>query len=532
MKKTFVVWIALALILSFTCTSSYTLAEDSRLEVLSDERRPLIKDETVYVKLYHDGSISSINMVNRIETAQSGIYVDKGRYEEIINLTGKEEPSISGSDIIWQLPAREEGFYYQATLLDGELPFNFEITYQVDGVLVNPEELVGKAGRVEMKMKVISNNRADAYFRENYLCQIQLPLNLDISANISSDGASAMIVGRTMTLAYTVLPKKSADYTVRYDTSGFEFGSVTITSLYFDDADLMDIDIEDLDSGLNALSEGAGRILSGTEALKGGMGDLSQGIVNVSAGANELNKGADTLRKGIYAYADGVRVLSENLDTIDKGLIQLSEQGAQLVGGYSQLSNGLFSSLESIKPLLAALPEEEQVQYVKQLALLKEQMGQFENGLAAYSGGVSQSAAGVHQVSQGMSELSAKGKSLKVGSSSMHKGTMDMAAGLRTMSRNIRLLPDDIQRLIEGQRQLKDGIDEAYELFDAFGVNKEDEKSEPVSFASQEVKPRSTQFIMTIPELKAEKAKVEGQDTTREDVTLWDRILRLFRRVD
>ena len=55
------------------------------------------KHETVYVNLYHDGSVLKQSVVNRINYAGSQLYEDYGEYKSIKALNLRQHSEVSGS---------------------------------------------------------------------------------------------------------------------------------------------------------------------------------------------------------------------------------------------------------------------------------------------------------------------------------------------------------------------------------------------------------------------------------------------------
>ncbi|RJE48575.1 MULTISPECIES: hypothetical protein [unclassified Dehalobacter] len=491
----------------------------------SNRNMAVVKDETVYADLKMDGSISGITVVNRIETPESGIYLDYGVYDSITNLSGSEAPVLADGKISWQLPARDKGFYYQGKLTKGELPFTFRITYRLNGHEVKPEDIVGKEGRIEITLKVQPNAEAKAYYRENYLCQIQLPLDLDENTILSSSGTSAMISGKTLTLAYMVLPQKTAQYTVVYDTEKFQMASMTMTCSYFDSSNFLNLN---MDTGsITQMSRGAGQIVSGTEKLKAGLIELNKGMASIALGSAQLQQGAGMMRQGIEEYSAGASSLAAQFKQISSGTVQLSQQGQELAAQYTNLSSGVTAIMDQLTPLLNALPAEQKQAYLQQIGTMKAQLSQYGAGLSGYTAGVTQSAKGMTDFSTGLDQFAQQGAELKTGAVALANSTAAITGGFNQLVSSSAVLPDQVQKLIDGQKQFKNGIDEASGLLETLSFASGNE-IKPVSFVSSQISPRSIQFVIRTPDLKAaadEKATV----TEPERLSFWERFINLFR---
>ncbi|MDJ0305886.1 MULTISPECIES: hypothetical protein [Dehalobacter] len=491
----------------------------------SNQNMTVVKDETVYADLKTDGSISGITVVNRIDTPVSGIYLDYGVYDSITNLSGSETPVLEGGKISWQLPARDKGFYYQGKLTKGELPFAFRITYRLNGQKVKPEDIIGKEGRIEITLKVQPNAEAKAYYRENYFCQVQLPLDLDENTVLSSSGASTMISGKTLTLAYMVLPQKNAQYTVVYDTEEFQMASMTMTCTCFDSSNFLNLN---MDTGsITQMSRGAGQIVSGTEKLKAGLIELNKGIASIASGSAKLQQGAGTMRQGIEEYSAGASSLAAQFKQISGGTAQLSQQGQGLSAQYTSLSSGVTAMMNQLTPLLDSLPAEQRQAYLQQIGTMKAQLSQYGTGLSSYTTGVAQSAQGITEFSTGLDQFAQQGTELKSGSVSLANSSTALTSGLNQLASSAAVLPNQVQKLIDGQKQFKNGIDEASGLLEtlSFGSG---EETKPVSFVSSKISPKSVQFVIRTPDLKA-AADEKSALTEPERLSFWERFINLFR---
>ena len=182
MKKIVSLLIILSLILS---TFSLSFAE-------------VLKDETIYVNLNHNGSPKDIKVVNRIYgESQDEYYIDYGKYEDIKPLVGIK-PIVEKDKIRWSLESlKDEDIYYEANI-DKELPMKIDIKYFLDGKEISGKELAGKSGNLKIDISIENNN--------NLTTQIQVPLNLDIFSIIKVENGTISVVGKTMTVVFIHLP--------------------------------------------------------------------------------------------------------------------------------------------------------------------------------------------------------------------------------------------------------------------------------------------------------------------------------------
>lgn len=496
MKKYISLALALTLLVSYSlATAPQAVAEQG-----------LVKDETVFANLNADGSPSTIYVVNRIETPANEVYLDYGDYTTIVNLSGSEKPGVSGDEISWQ----QEGkvLYYQGQLEQGELPFTLKLEYKLNTAQADPQEIIGKSGKISIAIKVRPNPRAKQYFRENYVAQIQIPLDLTNASNIKAPGATSVVAGKTATLAYTILPGQEVDYLLEFETSKFELDSISMSCIPFDTASYLDIDTDEMKDGFYQLADGLDQLASGSNQLKDGLGEFSGALGQLANGANQLAAGSGKLANNIPALLAGISKLKEgamgldggldqinqgvtgltgglsglaggignyisgagqirdNAQQISGGLNQLDSQGATLNAGYGQLTQGLQEAIAGLPAQLAPLqltPEQQQAleQMLGQLVgELNGQLAGFGQGLQNYTGGVSQVAGGCGQLANGLGLFVDEGQGLKAGADQLAEAGNGLSQGLGNLKTGSSQLASGLITFAEESKGLSGGADE------------------------------------------------------------------------
>jgi len=297
-KKVFYLTLILTILLS-----SLTLAENEKTN----------KDETVYVKLYSNGEVESIIVVNRLFDLIASEIHDYGDYQDIKSLTNNIEPTVKDGEIVWNNPSNfTEDFYYQGTI-DKELPVNFEIKYFLDGNEIKSEELAGKSGELKIELKVKKNPNIDEEQKNEYLTQIQLPLNLEKVQIIEAPEAMKILTGTTLTVSYSVLPNAEDDFTLVLDVKDFEMNSMQITLISYNA--IMTDDYNELSDGLGEMKDGMDEINNGTSELQEGLTDLVIGVKDLETGLTELNNGGKSIETGQGEFQAGLNEFSDGFTT-------------------------------------------------------------------------------------------------------------------------------------------------------------------------------------------------------------------------
>lgn len=254
----------------------------------------------------------------------------------------------------------------------GELPFKIKIAYTLDEKGTAPQEMIGKSGKVKIKIDVAPNANAKDYFKNNLALQMQMPIDTgeDLATDISAPGLTGVTVGSVKTFSGIVLPGKKASFEISYKTSAFQLQSINFVCMPFDASGMIDIDISDMEGQITKLQD------------------------------------------GINQYVDGVSAASAGIDRASNGIGTLSNNSQKLIGGVSQTNGG---SKKLMYAMLATMPPQMQAMFEPQINAILAGQQQTIDSLCAYANGVDQSAKGMKELSAGAAQLATSGNTLKDG---------------------------------------------------------------------------------------------------------------------
>jgi len=323
------------------------------------------KDEIIYATLGEAGDIQSIYVVNQFKVASAGNYNDWGEYKSIENLTNTNPIAKEGDKV--SFTADKGNFYYQGNMVSTDLPWVFEISYYLDGQKVEPQNLAGKSGNLEIQISSRQNEKIDPTFYENYMLQITVTLNSDNCSNIDAPDATVADAGQNKAVVYTILPNKDADYSLKTTVSEFSMTGIDISAVpYAMDVDFPDMDgqfddLEQLPDAVSDLNDGVSELANGAHALKDGAGELKSGSASIQNGLNQLSGNSSDL---LNASAQIDAALSQVSAALNSGslseidltqLAQLPQALSQLSEGLEGISGGLTDLKNGFVPAYAAL---------------------------------------------------------------------------------------------------------------------------------------------------------------------------------
>lgn len=361
------------------------------------------KEEVIYVKLNAGGQLKNAYAVNIFNEKN---VVDFGDYSEVKNLTTEDE--IMMRDGMIKIAGSSDKIYYQGLLKDPEIPWNFHISYEIDGKEYAPAEAAGQSGKLRMTLAVSENKKAKPGFFDAYALQITLKLNGENCRNIVCEGATIANAGKMKQLSLTVLPGKEKEFVITGDVTDFEMESIAINGINLDlglDTDSFDkeelyektdeikdaaVDFDEgadeLNDGAVKLGDGAGELSDGVEMLQDGVIELSDGITEYTDGVTSLKDGIASLQEGSQTLSDGAGSLADGAGSLLSGAGELKDKSAQLAGGIQQLNQQVQNLTISGVSLT-----DEQISIIKDTAASGSEIASAADALAA---GISSSVAG------------------------------------------------------------------------------------------------------------------------------------------
>lgn len=256
----------------------------------------------------------------------------------------------------------------------GRLPLSLAISYKLDGKSVEPKDIVGRSGHLEVTYTVenVSGVPTRVTFDDGKggtitkTVDVPIPMVGSLStdtpaafrnvtskqASMGGDGHGGTMMQFTLTLLPPIGPTKA--------TFGY---SADITDGVVPRAELSALPVDPLssptfsgaassykggaDTGVQ-LTGGALQMDAGLLKLRGGASDLVAGLIKLHDGAGQLSDGltksavpgANKLADGTTQLDDGGKKLAAGAGKLNGGLKLLKSKAPQLAGGVKQIADG------------------------------------------------------------------------------------------------------------------------------------------------------------------------------------------------
>lgn len=321
------------------------------------------KEEVIYVNLAGDGEVEGVYAVNIFTEKE---ITDYGDYEEVHGMNTDDD--ITYENGVVKIDSTADRLYYEGSMKDVEIPWDFDISYQLDGINISADEVAGKSGALKLTVHVSENKNCKNDFFDNYALQVTLKLDTDSCENIVCNGATEANAGGDKQMTYTILPGKSKDIEITADVTDFEMEAVAINgvrlNLDVSDEDVDTSDLEDriskLQDGVAELDDGAADLNEGAQTVNQGAESLKTGINTINTALNKLNKKSGNLTKGSNEVKTALKTIQTSLKDVTittEQLSTLSKSSTEIKNGLDALEKGLTKMDASISSYYGELAD-------------------------------------------------------------------------------------------------------------------------------------------------------------------------------
>lgn len=316
-------------------------------------------DEAVYVNLDYYGKTQNVEIVKGCNLNGNNQFTDYGSYSNVVNMSTDAKPTLSGDSVNWNLPKDTTGrFYYQCTPKNGavSMPWNFDVSYKLNGVPTDAKKLAGVSGMVEIDVKAIPNKSAADYYKNNFLLQVGTLVKMKDTLSVEAPGAQLQSLGDYKAVLFAGLPGEETNFTIRIGTNSFETTGIFMLMVPGTLDQLKDIkdlkeDKDTFKSSLDAINLSTNQILGTMEGMTGGLSQLQSG-----AGSLDSARGIVSSSKGnMYNYADKSLADLTNIANNTSALVPHLQKGQQLVQDVNTDVNSLVQTLNVSKSYLDSL---------------------------------------------------------------------------------------------------------------------------------------------------------------------------------
>ena len=277
-------------------------------------------DETMYVNLDYYGRVDKINVVKGVGLNGQTEFTDYGTYENVINMSNSIEPVLGDGMVTWQLPEDQRGrFYFKCSVDKGMmvLPWDFDVSYKLNGVPMDGDKLAGASGLIEINVKAEPNDNAGEYYRNNMMLMVAVPVDMSKCYSVEAEGSQTQNLGETTAVVFTALPGEDGDYTVRIGTDSFETIGVIMA--------MVPGTVEDLEH-IKDLKEAKDTWQDAGDELYDSLEQMAKSVENMRQGVNQVRQGMDSAESARQKWSNSKDSILAGNDQTLAALTSVSQQ--------------------------------------------------------------------------------------------------------------------------------------------------------------------------------------------------------------
>ena len=317
-------------------------------------------DESYYGTLDYYGALTEGSVVKSYRLNGNTDLADIGSYTQVNNLTDRTEPVVEGDRVTFHLTDDSmKNFYFEGKTDKPfeEMPFRIRISYKMNGVETDPEDMAGQKGLAEITLDVEPNPLASAYQRNNFALEAATMCKDSQLLSIEAPGGQLQKVGDLDAVLYLVLPGETRSFTLRIGSEDFSFPGFTFlvqpaTLAQLDQIQDLKQAKEDLEGSARDISDSLDEILDSLDGMDSdlrktadGLDQLNQARSIISAGKGRVYDEAD---RTLASMTDLTEALQPAVDHIKTAKDTLTETSAQLTV-LTETADGLRPELQAVR---------------------------------------------------------------------------------------------------------------------------------------------------------------------------------------
>ena len=353
-------------------------------------------DETLYVNLDYYGKETDSSVVKGVTLNGIRSFSDYGTYKDITNMSNYAQPAVDGDTVTWQLPEdTKDRFYYECQLNNGEvvLPWDFDISYKLNGIPKEAQDLLHADGLVEIDVHCIPNKNANTYYQNNMLLQVATMVDMEDVNSVEAPGAQIQSLGTYKAVLFAAVPGQEKTFHIEISSHDFESSGVIMMMVpgtldqISDIADVKEAkdtfkdSADELLDGMNEMLDTLHNISNGMDVTKKGLSQLQGARENFDASKDEIISKTDAsidsleaANQKISQLAPDIMANKQGLDDVNNKMNTLVETLQDSGEDFYNLSSSLRDLKDSLGDLQSGLEESDADQITGEIKDIEQQL--------------------------------------------------------------------------------------------------------------------------------------------------------------
>lgn len=318
-------------------------------------------DETLYLNLDYYGNISDANVVKGINFNGTSSYTDFGDYLKITNMSDEQKPEIKNGSVTFE-KNKNGKFFFQGELKPDKIkaPWTFDITYKLNGVVTDADQIAGASGLVEMDIDCMPNKSVSKYMQDNMMLFVAIPVDIQKCYSVDAPESQTMTLGQYTGIVFTALPGQEGHFQVRLGTDKFESvgaifamtpGTVGALNKIKDIKDIKD----DFRDDTNAMLDDFDSVLDDVTDVSAQLKITNQILEQLQSGKNKIHGNAQVIFDGNDVAIQDLRDLNGTLTPLNDDLKTAQWMVYDVNQNLNTLDSDLMDSSSKLKSLSTKL---------------------------------------------------------------------------------------------------------------------------------------------------------------------------------
>ena len=318
-------------------------------------------DETLYLNLDYYGNVSDANVVKGINFNGTSSYTDFGDYLKITNMSDEQKPEIKNGSVTFE-KNKNGKFFFQGELKPDKIkaPWTFDITYKLNGVVTDADQIAGASGLVEMDIDCMPNKSVSKYMQDNMMLFVAIPVDIQKCYSVDAPESQTMTLGQYTGIVFTALPGQEGHFRVRLGTDKFESvgaifamtpGTVGALNKIKDVKDIKD----DFRDDTNAMLDDFDSVLDDVTDVSAQLKITNQILEQLQSGKNKIHGNAQVIFDGNDVAIQDLRDLNGTLTPLNDDLKTAQWMVYDVNQNLNTLDSDLMDSSAKLKSLSTKL---------------------------------------------------------------------------------------------------------------------------------------------------------------------------------
>ena len=360
-------------------------------------------DETLYVNLDYYGKETDSSVVKGVTLNGIRSFSDYGTYKDITNMSNYAKPVVDGDTVTWQLPEdAKDRFYYECQLNNGEvvLPWDFDISYKLNGIPKEAQDLLHADGLVEIDVHCTPNKNANVYYQNNMLLQVATMVDMEDVNSVEAPGAQIQSLGTYKAVLFAAVPGQEKTFHIEISSHDFESSGVIMMMVpgtldqISDIADVKEAkdtfkdSADELLDGMNEMLDTLHNISNGMDVTRKGLSQLQGARENFDASKDEIISKTDASIDSLEAADQKISQLAPDIMANKQGLDDVNNKVNTLVEtlqdsgeDFYDLSSSLRDLKDSLGDLQSGLEESDADQITDEIEDIEQQLDAIQSVL-------------------------------------------------------------------------------------------------------------------------------------------------------